>query len=606
MKYLFLVIAVLLAVASVFVFLGMPGVRDDRRALIYWTTDPNPARAEQIRLFDEWQARVGLVEEDGTPMIGIELDTGNNENTKKIVQSVSGVAGDTMDLFGGRDARFFSAMDVLVDVTEYGEALGYSPDTTYPAIGAEIAVANLDGEPRQFLYPCNVALSMYIVNNDLFRDLGIEPPSGRWTVEEFEQVGREFVAAANPDDPRVGRVFFADNVGIDELRRSFGVDFYNETLTDVNLEAPESVRALKLLRKWTYEDRLLPTGADRDAFATSGGYGGAAPDVFERGYYGMFKGGRWLLIRFRDTNKTRVAQGQEPLDLGTCELPHGGHPTVNISTRAAAVYVDGKLTDEPIELKDEYAGVTIPAGTPWGVFFQAFLASPEYNEQIIADADGLPGNPEVAEGDLYYRPEPNPEMGIYAETEYQIHGPHLEAAKTIADPGSYSPFVLAADAAREAQRQVDEFMTDPPLVPSAERAMEVAAGRVRRQIADTLEARPELAEEYERRLADQERIDELKAAGEKIPAELVRNPFYLRYYRERGLLDESAGRDAGGPRMTESELDDGPASKTPEGDPLDDPVPTPGTAADPSDITPPNGPTPEGLPPIGGPEDQLQ
>ena len=34
-------------------------------------------------------------------------------------------------------------------------------------------------------------------------------------------------------------------------------------------------------------------------------------------------------------------------------------------------------------------------------------------------------------------------------------------------------------------------------------------------------------------------IDEYKKAGRKIPAEWIKNPFYLKYYREKGMLRES-------------------------------------------------------------------
>ena len=408
MKYLFLLIAVLLAAASVFVWADMPGSLSGRRAFIYWTTDPNPARYEQVRLFDEYQKRIGLVDEEGEPMIGLELDTGNAEVTKKIVQSVSGVAGDAMDLNGGRDLRFFQAMGVLEDVTDEAEKLGFGVGTTYPAIEAEISLVGPDGQRRQYTYPCNVAFTMYMANAALFRELGMDPPPTRWTVDEFERVGREFVRRANDNSGRPARVFFVDAVNDTILARGFGVDQFNETLTDVNFEHPDYVRAIELVRRWTYDLRLVPSGADREAFATAGGYGGAGQQVFEQEYYGLFNGGRWNLIRFRQANVDRVAKGEEPFELTTCEPPHGGHPNIMIGTRAAAVYLDGEALDEDVTLAD---GTVVEEGTPWAVFFQAFLASPEYGDQIIADADGLPGNPALTDSEAYRRPAEDPGVG---------------------------------------------------------------------------------------------------------------------------------------------------------------------------------------------------
>ncbi len=542
MKHLFLLIAILLAAASFFVWRDMPEAGSDREVVVYWTTDRNPARAEQIQAFDTWQVDVGLVDDEGQPLIDLRLDVGNNENEKKIIQSVSGVAGDTMDLFGGQATRFFEAMGVLEDVTDTARTLGYSFDKTYPAIVNEISI--LDGDQRrQLTYPCNVALQLLVVNNALFEELGLEPPSGRMPVDEFESLGSEFVRRANEKNQREGvpfRTYFVDMLDFAELARSMGVDRFNETLTDTNIDAPESVEALRLIRKWTYDDRFLPSASDRDAMASGGGYGGATIEMFERGFTGMFKGGRWHLIRLRQTNQSRVAAGREPLDLGTTWLPDGGHPSTRIGTRAASIYVDGAKTPRDLTLTGPLEGVTIPAGTPWAVFFQAFLASDDYNAQIIADGDGLPGNPVFADGDAYYRPAENPELGIYASTEWDFHGPHLEAAQTIADPGSYSPYVLLSDAEREENLLRDRYLADPPFADARtpQMAMAEAARRVRRQIALNLEDRPELREHYAAAVADQEEIDRLKAAGELIPASLVRNPFYLRFYREQGMLLE--------------------------------------------------------------------
>jgi multiple sugar transport system substrate-binding protein len=538
MKYLFAVIAVLLLLASAFVWASMPGVRTDRRVIMYWTTDANPARIEQVRVFDQFQRRIGLVEEDGTPMIGLELDTGNNENDKKVIQSVSGVAADTMDQFGGNNIRLFDAMGVLVDVSPWADKLNFNVETTYPGVVEEISVTDFDGTRRQLAYPCNVALTLLMPNKAMFRELGMPVPEGRWTFEEFEETGVEFVKRANEASDRLGRTFFVDSLDLLELRRSMGVDRFNETLTDVNFEHPDYVRGLELLRRWTYDLRLIPSNADRDSFATAAGYGGAGPAIFEQGYYGMFKGGRWNLIGFRQTNADRVERGEPILELGSVEPPHGGHPNVLVGTRAATVYIDGSVIEEPIPLKDEFEGVVLEPGTPWAVVFLAFLSSPEYGNLIIADADGLPGNPELTGSDAFLRPTENPEMGIYAQTEYAIHGTHLEAAKNIADPRSYSPFVLVADLERDKNQQEQRYLLANPEVDSAQEAMEEAARRVRARIAVNLETQPELREEYERRLADQAEIDRLKAAGEKIPAYLIRNAFYLRYYREQGMLAE--------------------------------------------------------------------
>ena len=119
---------------------------------------------------------------------------------------------------------------------------------------------------------------------------------------------------------------------------------------------------------------------------------------------------------------------------------------------------------------------------------------------------------------------------------------------------------------RDQNLEKQAYMTNPPLEPSAARAMAKAAARVRDRIEQTLEERPDLAEEYALRLEEQSEIDRRKAAGEPIPASLVRNPFYVRLYRERGMLLEDG--EAAGPAALPA--DAMPAGQTPEGDPIED------------------------------------
>lgn len=48
-----------------------------------------------------------------------------------------------------------------------------------------------------------------------------------------------------------------------------------------------------------------------------------------------------------------------------------------------------------------------------------------------------------------------------------------------------------------------------------------------------------LRERYQADCELQKKIDEYKAAGKKIPAEWIKNPFHLRYYREKNMLEET-------------------------------------------------------------------
>ncbi len=144
------------------------------------------------------------------------------------------------------------------------------------------------------------------------------------------------------------------------------------------------------------------------------------------------------------------------------------------------------------------------------------------------------------------------ELGIYPETEWEVHRPFLDAANNIADSTSYSPFILSEDVQRIINDARSRYSSEPqaPGYESPAVSMKIAAGRIRAKIRENLSNREgALQEEFDVRVADQEIIDSLKAQGKAIPAGLIRNTFYLRYYREQGMLDESAATP-GGPRET--------------------------------------------------------
>jgi len=225
MKYLFLGSFVALMAASGVTYLLQPDVRS-QAPVLYWVTDANPARAEQVERFRHW------LEKNNYPRMELRLDTANNATSKKIIQGVSGVGGDVIDSFGGSALRQLHAVGLLADVTEPAKELGFDPGHTYPAIVSQIAVND-----RQYAFPCNAYTTMFWVNKATFAKYGLPAPPKRWDFETFEQFGRQFVGAANPPGKR-RTAFFAASVDRDIMRCSLGLSVFNETLTRCRLDDP--------------------------------------------------------------------------------------------------------------------------------------------------------------------------------------------------------------------------------------------------------------------------------------------------------------------------------------------------------------------------------
>lgn len=545
MKHLFAIIGFALALASVGILYSMPDAQS-AVPVIYWVTDPNPARIEQAAGFHEWQINHGhcqtdqlttvaeaeqfqqrqwsptLVEAmrsanaDGpklwddklqpinvteqslpmtirSPLVELKLDFGNQTNEKKIIQGVSGVGSAIFDQNSGT-LHFGQAVGIIADVTEQAHELGYDVSTTYQAIVPDLTV---DG--RQYAYPCNVSVGLYFVNKKTFEKYGIEIPPARWDTDTYERIGKQLVDAANkPGERRT--VFFAEDVRTIDMYRSLGLSVFNETLTRCTINDPRFIRTLKLKYKWTYEDHLIPSLAERVGFDTGAGFGGPKLQLFGRGNYGMVTGGRWLLVQLRKFGA---------MDMSISEYPFfpGGMPNTTFYTRCAAVYKGAEHRD-------------------LAVLFQAYLASAEYNQQIVKDADALPPNPKYADSEAFRNPPDYP-------NEHGIHQPFHEAALHIAIAVPASPFVLKAVHQRHLREAEDAFMNDRL---TAEKAAEQAAQRINAEIQRTLKEQPKLRPDYERRVALQKKIDALRAEGQPVPIEWIDNPYHRKWYEYNGWL----------------------------------------------------------------------
>lgn len=571
MKYLFIGILALLLAASAFTRWLNPALHSTL-PLLYWVTDQNPAREVQVSTFQEW------LKKNHYPPYELRLDMVNIDTEKVVIQGVSGVCGDIVDHTGGTNMFFRQAVGMLTDVTEPGLTLGFDPSQTWAAMRPEITT---DG--RQYAFPCNVYVHLLWVNRNIFKQFGIEEPPRRWTFAEFEALGKRFSAAANrPGEPR--RYFLAPYVDAPVMWRSLGLSQYNETLTACTLDDPRTVRVLKLIYKWTYEDHIIPTLAERDSFATDAGYGGSTIQLFNSGNYAFFPCCRYGLIQLRTFQKNRREKGQPRLELAVVEPPHGGFPNASTGTRASAIYRGGKHQE-------------------LATYFLAYLASEDYNMNIVRDADALPPNPKYTRTEAYRRPlamlpdllpyfpysaaeqrdllpgfsrafyavtdvvdrdrpldvnalpaPPKPaalnpadyeralaafraeyvELLADVRTEWGCHEVSAESAGTIAIPYSTSPFILTAEASRIITKAMEEFTSDRC---SAEEAARTMQADVNAEIERNLQENPKLRPQYEQQCEVQRQITAARAAGRKVPADWLQDPFHRRYYQAMGWTE---------------------------------------------------------------------
>jgi len=497
MKYLFIVCLAALTGAGVLTALWLPESRSSLPVL-YWVTDPNPARQDQIKLFEQW------MKDHGHPSVDLRVDTANNDQSKKIIQGVSGVAGDIWDLYSNGETQYYYEIGLLRDVTEAAGRMGFDPSHTWKAAEPELMALTHDGRPRQYAFPDNATSGLYLINRQAFRRHNQPLPPKEWTIDEFERRGREFVKAANRGLPS-RRYYFADGMSLKNWMRSCGVGEFNETLTRCTLDDPRFARLLERWRDWMDVYHIIPSQADFAAMTAAGGYGGTSPQKFNSGEFAMIFTGRFVLIQLRQFDAERKKKGLPLLDMGAADPPYEQFPNAMFATRSAAVYIGSHHPE-------------------LATYFLSFLASEEYNMQIVRDADSLPPNPAYTHTEAYLHPPDHP-------NEWDVHEAFAKIAETIAIGNSYSPFVLRQVYSREMDDATQEFLAGRI---SADRAVKQIATRLNQEIARTLKENPELQPLYDKLIKDQQTIDALRARGEKVPLSLIRDPFHRAYYQFKG------------------------------------------------------------------------
>lgn len=461
---------------------------------IHWITGINAARLEEIKVMNEW-----LAKRPG-PRFVVNLDAQNMNSTKMIIQGVSGVGSELMDIYGG--IGFYDDIGILQDLGDTAKTNGFGLADTFPAVVSDISVNG-----RQVGYPANIGLALFLANLDTFKSVGLEPPTGRWSFEQFEALGREFVKRANASPTNRVRSYFAFPPNMEVLRRLARLSMLNETLTECGLDAAGYISLLKRYRAWMYEDRIFPSEADISAMSVGGSAAinsawGVNTMLFITGKVAMHYTGRWSFVEFRQYGFTNVR---------IVPLPDTGFPNCYIFARPVAVYKGSSPTHKFLALQA-----------------MSFFGSREYNLQVIHDGDGLPPNPKYLSDENFVNPKDHPYEG-------PLNLQYVEAANTIAIAMVVSPFIQASTVNRIERLAVEAFLNGRG---TAEETAQTVIVQINNEIKRSLARNPALVNRYTQALMNQMRINEVKSNGKRVPAELVENIYLKRLYRHEGKLGE--------------------------------------------------------------------
>lgn len=483
MRNLFLLILVLLLGFSQFMTWRI-STKGAGGELVYWVTDPNPARPAQVAAFRAFLKRVGM------PAVDLRVDYQNTGLQKLIVQGVSGVASDLIDVAPGA-VPYLAEMGLLEPLDEPWAQLGLDPKELWPSVSNDYYYKG-----RPYGHPMSTSLDAPLVNLDSFKSLGLPPPPMRWNFDTFEAAGKLFVAKANAGKSR-REYFFISALKPDVLRRTAGVSYYNETLTGPGLDVKNYVDVLTRVGKWVNEDHLAPTDAENQSFSSEQGYGGAQFQMFQKGYFGMLVSGRHALIQLR--------QMKGAVHYAAVEFPHHHYPTAQVATRSSVIY----------------------KGSPQKVSaarFHAFLRSPEYGDAMISGGDAIPPTRSFVDEKEFMTPAATP-------NEWALHQGLKTILTTIAEGREYTPFALQPEVIKAEVQGMQSFWSG---ITTPSETTKLMAEKIQGCFDSYMKRHPELRAEYDRQLAVQKKIDAIKAAGGTIPLDLVPNSFLKRYLKDTG------------------------------------------------------------------------
>lgn len=490
MKLFFLVCLVVLVASSALLIATLPEHRS-RVPVLTWVTQDDPTKRETAALFPIWLAEQGL------PSAAVTIDNANIEATpsgppKELIQGLSGVGGDVLDTYKGQ-IEMYQATGMLADVTEAARRYGFGPEKTYQAVRSDFV---LNG--RQYGFPRNVDVTMCWINRDTFARYGIPEPQKRWSWDQFEQLGRRFVAAANPPGTRQ-RVFFINLVWPPLLRRGLGLSTFNETMTRCTLDDPRNIEVLRRIYRWTVEEQLMPTQAEQYAMvADASGYDSSFA-LFASGRFGMIYEGLWALIRLRLRGDFRL-RVVEPFT--------GGFPNTEMRGSAVAVYAGSRNSEIAFH-------------------FLQFLTSKPFNLLVARSGDSLPPLPAYAQTAAFLHPPGRP-------GEQGVQEAFVRGGREIGIAMSGSPFVLPSAVKRIDTEEIEALLARRI---SPEEAARVTAERINAEIAYNVQQDSKLRQLYKKWQEVQRRLDARRAAGQAVPAAWINDPFHLAYYRAHEWLE---------------------------------------------------------------------
>jgi len=440
MKYVFASILIVLILLSVIAWAIQPKPAETGKIPLTWVSDDNPARREQIALFNRLH-----------PDYHLRLDPSNTGMAKVIVQSIGGVGPDIFDCYDGFGLSAYVKSGIAWDVTDELWAAGIDvKKDVWKAVHPNIIY-----EGRVYGFPTNAAVNAIWFHKDVFDAEGLAYPKGPWKWDAFIALAKKLTVRE-----KNGRVkhfgFMFDWWNWRQFMIQWGGRMYTEDGTCCIVDSPKCVAAIQFMHDLIYKHGIAPNPVEEATMSTQGGWGSGTITLFGAKKAAMALGGRWWLCTLRK---------YEGLRLGAAESPHGRYRVFRGYGRASLINRNSPQRREALE-------------------FLKYMAGREYNELINHQADALAPVIPYSHTDKYLHDPQYPDEDfndVWRDVmEYGV-------------PDEVSPFVNGNVVSRIMNKQLDLVKNDQK---TAAAAMKTAASEINEEIQKALERDPSLQKRY--------------------------------------------------------------------------------------------------------------
>ena len=451
MKYVFLSGAILMTLLSGLPFCWRPR-EEQGRIVLTWSADDNPARREQIALFEKRY-----------PEYKLELQAINpgTQIPKLIVQSLAGTGPDLFECYMGFHLSAYVRAGVAMDLTDEFARRNIDLDDVWPCLEPTYKF-----EGRAYGHPAVATALGLWYNKDVFDEEGIAYPTDDWTWNDFLVVAKKFVEHDEKGRPvRFGLMFWDVYPALGQ----YGAGFFVPEGTRCALDHPNAIAAMELMQDLIYKHGVMPTPTEEGAMASTGGWGMGALNLFASGKSAMALGHRQWLWTLDDESFGHLRLGvvQAP----AAELSTGPSRSVFGGGRSTLVNAKGKNVEGALK-------------------FMEFMNSRYWSELINEQADCL------APLKRYCYQERFAENKRYPSPDYTIAWRNiLESARPIV----FSPYVNGETFMRILTKHTDLVRLNQK--PAAE-AMREAARETNQAILERLAIDPVLRARYRAAVRD--------------------------------------------------------------------------------------------------------